>query len=59
MRTSWTAVWQIAARRHDTKQGRDHMTDHGHEVLEKLAMREAAEAMSSAHGRLSFFYFSP
>lgn len=50
MSTSWTAVWKIAAKRHSTKQGYDHMSDHGHAVLEKLAMKEAAEAMAQAHG---------
>lgn len=59
MGTSWTAVWHIAAKRHNTKQGENHLTDHAHEVLEKLAMQEAAEAIAAAHGHLSYFILTP
>ena len=48
-------VYQIAARRHETKQGFDHMSDHAHEVLQQRTVEEAAQAVSLAMGSINWF----
>jgi len=57
MVTHWTAVWQMAAKRHSTMQGEDHLSQHAHDVLEQLAINEARDALFAAHGQVSFYLF--
>lgn len=52
---TWTTIYNIAGRRHETKQGCDHMSDHGHEVLQAMCMAEAAEAVAMATGNSAWF----
>lgn len=46
----WMTVWAIAGKRHMTKAGEDHLTEHAHEVLQGFVMTEAQDAMTSALG---------
>ena len=50
MSGSWKTVYEIAARRDNTKAGKDHMTDHAHDVLESRFLEEVQDAMVDAMG---------
>lgn len=52
MSSGWSTVWEIAGKRHETKQGEDHLTDHAHTVLQAFVMAEAQENMRAAMGGL-------
>lgn len=47
---SWTTVWQIAAKRYETKRGHGTMSDHAFEVLQNFVMVEQQNAMREALG---------
>jgi hypothetical protein len=58
----WATVFDISARRHNTKQGMNHLTDHAAEVLQAFAQNEAANAMRDAimgEGEFSFMFVIP
>lgn len=48
MNGSWQMVYDIAARRHETKMGEGHMTPHGLTVLQIFYLLEAQSAMVAA-----------
>lgn len=50
MNGSWATVWDIAGKRHMTKLGEDHLTEHAHEVLQGFVISEAQDAMTNALG---------
>lgn len=47
---AWGTVYAIAARRNETKQGEDHLTEHALETLQAFVMKEAQDAMQAALG---------
>ena len=46
----WSTVWDIAGKRHNTKSGECHLSEHAHEVLQFFMVAEAQDAMASALG---------
>lgn len=52
MNGSWSTVWDIAGRRHGTRQGEGHLSEHAHEILQGFVMREAQEAIAQAMGNV-------
>ena len=45
---SWQTVWQLAGMRNNTKQGKDHLTQHAFDVLQAFVQNEAREAMAKS-----------
>lgn len=39
----WSTVYKIASMRHDTKQGKNPLTKHAHEILEAFCQAEAQD----------------
>lgn len=56
--SGWGVVWEIAGRRHGTKIGEGHLTEHAHEVLQAFVMAEAQEAMQNAMGGVIIIHHS-
>lgn len=49
---TWQTVYQLAALRHGTKCGEDHLTTHAHEILTMFAMAEHENLRQEALGDL-------
>lgn len=54
MNGSWHTVWVLAAKRHGTKRGEGHLSNHGFTVLQSFVQEEAKEAMSDAMGKVTY-----
>lgn len=50
MSGTWQTVWEIAGKRHMTKMGENHLSEHAHEVLQQFVVNEAQEVMMKALG---------
>lgn len=46
----WSTVWDIAGKRHNTKAGEGHLSEHAHEILQGFMIAEAQDAMATALG---------
>lgn len=46
----WATVWDIAGKRHMTKAGEGHLSEHAHAILQGFMIAEAQDAMATALG---------
>ncbi len=56
---TWQTVYQLAALRHGTKRGEDHLSIHAHEVLTRFAMQEHENLRQEALGEIIMGNFDP